>query len=425
MKDYYCRAAQVQDWTEINQIELGAFKSNSEYSGLYRRYHDTLEPNYENIRVIVERDTDTNKERVVGVCPILDRQVHYGNHTLKFGGLFDVATHPDYQGKGIGGLLQKHVADFLIKNGYEIGYLSTGKWGFYAKTGWQNTLMTFCYRLPVKAPDHLELHITQLKESDWNQVIELYETFNKIHPITFVRSVQSFRALASHNPGKLEHVYVLRQGSEFIGYFWAIIRRENEKTVIKITEYATNKARMEKAILESILSVALSLNGDYVDILLSDEFPLVQYARTTGVENLCGFVSGLMVWANNWQTSLPKIVDYMNQFHIPKISPTARMKLPSKSLLLTIANHYHLQVDINVEKIGLQFIPNIAHIENNIQNVAIPHRIFLGIVFGNQLASDLAEEWAEEWPMEDEAILKILDTIFHPIKGIFYETDHF
>lgn len=47
----------------------------------------------------------------------------------------DVATHPAYQGRGVGTAVMRQMAE-LIKD-FELGGLATGKFGFYARLGWE------------------------------------------------------------------------------------------------------------------------------------------------------------------------------------------------------------------------------------------------------------------------------------------------
>jgi aminoglycoside 2'-N-acetyltransferase I len=48
-----------------------------------------------------------------------------------------VATHPSYQGQGVGSAVMRHLATVSAEAGYEIACLETERVSFYARLGWE------------------------------------------------------------------------------------------------------------------------------------------------------------------------------------------------------------------------------------------------------------------------------------------------
>ena len=72
----------------------------------------------------------------VGHAAVVPRPLHVGGRPLRAGYVEGVATAPDRQGGGIGSLLMATVAD-VVRDGHDLGALSTGRPTFYGRLGWE------------------------------------------------------------------------------------------------------------------------------------------------------------------------------------------------------------------------------------------------------------------------------------------------
>jgi len=72
---------------------------------------------------------------IVAHASVVERQIDVGGRRLRTGYVEAVATAPDHQGLGLGSLV---IADVIayIRHEFELGALSTGRQGFYARLGW-------------------------------------------------------------------------------------------------------------------------------------------------------------------------------------------------------------------------------------------------------------------------------------------------
>jgi aminoglycoside 2'-N-acetyltransferase I len=72
---------------------------------------------------------------VVSCASVVQREVQVDGRPLRTGYVEAVATRVDVQGRGHGTRLMRDVNDFL--RAYQLGALSTGSPGFYARLGWE------------------------------------------------------------------------------------------------------------------------------------------------------------------------------------------------------------------------------------------------------------------------------------------------
>jgi len=75
-------------------------------------------------------------DEIVGHASVVPRTLFVGPDVWATGYVEAVAVRPDQQGRGIGTRLMDEVED-LVRRGYELGALGTGRIAFYTRLGWQ------------------------------------------------------------------------------------------------------------------------------------------------------------------------------------------------------------------------------------------------------------------------------------------------
>ena len=73
---------------------------------------------------------------VVAHAAVVPRTLDVGQRRLEVGYVEAVAVRPDRQRTGVGTAIMRAV-NALIVDRFPLGVLSTGEWGFYARTGWE------------------------------------------------------------------------------------------------------------------------------------------------------------------------------------------------------------------------------------------------------------------------------------------------
>ena len=73
---------------------------------------------------------------VLAHAALVERTLHAGDRPLRTGYLEAVATRPDRQGEGLGSMVVAPATD-LVRAGFELGALGTGRHSFYERLGWE------------------------------------------------------------------------------------------------------------------------------------------------------------------------------------------------------------------------------------------------------------------------------------------------
>ena len=73
---------------------------------------------------------------IVAHASVVERELRIGGRPLRTGYVEAVATSPERQGRGLGTIVMSAIGE-LIRNGFEIGALGTGRHGFYERLGWR------------------------------------------------------------------------------------------------------------------------------------------------------------------------------------------------------------------------------------------------------------------------------------------------
>ncbi|MDQ1397922.1 MAG: aminoglycoside 2-N-acetyltransferase [Acidimicrobiaceae bacterium] len=74
--------------------------------------------------------------RPVAHAAVVARTLEVGARTVRAGYVEGVATAPDRQRQGLGGQVMEHVGH-LLRSEFDMGALSTHRWSFYERAGWE------------------------------------------------------------------------------------------------------------------------------------------------------------------------------------------------------------------------------------------------------------------------------------------------
>jgi aminoglycoside 2'-N-acetyltransferase I len=72
----------------------------------------------------------------VAHAAVVGRRLFVGDRACRTGYVEAVAVLPRLQGTGLGTAVMAAATDLVLRN-YDLGALSTGEWGFYARLGWE------------------------------------------------------------------------------------------------------------------------------------------------------------------------------------------------------------------------------------------------------------------------------------------------
>lgn len=134
-----------EELAAFNAVQAAAFGEEDWTAEKTREIADRYGSNADTVGYVVARVGDV----IVGAIRILMRDVSYAGHTVRLGGLGGVATHPDWQGRGIAEAMLFAAMGALRERGGEVAYLCAlpdlGR-RLYAKAGFAPLERPYTYR---------------------------------------------------------------------------------------------------------------------------------------------------------------------------------------------------------------------------------------------------------------------------------------
>jgi predicted acetyltransferase len=141
----------------MGSITVGAVKP-SEYEQLYDLLWRAFDRHYQHnawdfFRPFYEKDPFMDEEfvrvvrdgdRIVSSVTIFDRRVWIEGRPVRMGGIGNVATHPDFRGKGLSGIILDDCVSLMKKKGFDVSLLFAGPVPLYERHGWM-TLKAYEY----------------------------------------------------------------------------------------------------------------------------------------------------------------------------------------------------------------------------------------------------------------------------------------
>lgn len=172
------RALRPYEQTECLDLWARVFAPSHDYFERY--FQDPLwKPDYTRVAVI--------EGRLVAAMQVVRRPVRLtSGKTLWMAGIANVATLPDYRGRGLASQLLRDLHAVMDAEDFAFGLLFTGIHEFYARQGWE-TLPLPLYRATPAPADLGGWRFRVAEPSDLERVQGWYETFYADHPLSVAR----------------------------------------------------------------------------------------------------------------------------------------------------------------------------------------------------------------------------------------------
>lgn len=121
---------------------------------------------------------------IVCISVILHRAAYVGNTAVTVAGLTAVATHPEYQGRGLGTRLVEDTVRLIRQRGYDLSMLTTRVPDFFSRFGYREVPKVSGYECPASALARLSVEggfsIYKLNyQEHWPALAALYHNYSR------------------------------------------------------------------------------------------------------------------------------------------------------------------------------------------------------------------------------------------------------
>lgn len=162
--------------------------------------------------------------KIVSAVQICRRDVGFGISHLKMGGIANVATLPEYRGRGYSSRLLKDCIWVMQSHGIGFSMLFTGIQHFYERIGWRSvpvSHITGRLRSHIRALPSRTYSIRHRVPEDIIGMKDVYAAFNATRPLAVRRNQQYWEGYVRSRLGNSENIFVAVRNGSLVGYIYA------------------------------------------------------------------------------------------------------------------------------------------------------------------------------------------------------------
>lgn len=165
--------------------------------------------------------------RIVSAVQVVERRVYVGSAELVMGGIGNVATYPDYRGRGYNTQCLRDIIRVMKRYGMDFSALFTGICDFYARLGWRSVPMKYYAGafLTDQTCDGTSGYTVRMcsHERDLPALQRIHESFNRHRAFTTIRTPEYWRGYVMPRFGAEDDTLVVEIGGSVVGYLYAQI----------------------------------------------------------------------------------------------------------------------------------------------------------------------------------------------------------
>jgi len=190
--------------------------------------------------------------RIVSAVQVVERRVYVGSAELVMGGIGDVATDPDYRGRGYNTQCLRDSIRVMKRYGIDFSVLFTGICDFYGRLGWRSVPMRISSgsirsELGSDSMDYVVRTCDFFK--DLPALEEVHKSFSGGRPYTTVRTPDYWTGYVLPRFGAQENTLVAEYKGSVVGYLLGNSNGENSS--IGELGYLPNHARSIGSLMRS------------------------------------------------------------------------------------------------------------------------------------------------------------------------------
>jgi len=201
-----------------------------------------------------------SSDKIASCLQIFPKPIRIGSASVTIAGVGNVATHPEYRGRGYATRLLEQSVRLMRGRGYGLSVLFTKIHNFYQRLGWGIACPRYKYVIPTAEEGHKdssEFQVEPLEQDDLNDIMHIYEASNKRRTLSVRRSEECWRRQLSHRLAEEIESAVVRKDGGLLAYgrftttakrLWIIEAgspREGKAPSRELLKYARARARGE------------------------------------------------------------------------------------------------------------------------------------------------------------------------------------
>jgi GNAT superfamily N-acetyltransferase len=190
---------------------------------------------------------------IASSAQIFPYRMRWGSAELKVGGIGNVATLPQFRGRGLAQRLLRRQSEYMASHGYDLSLLFTDKHSFYEQVGWRTVadpvLAADAFALRRYAESKPPYRIRPFEEaSDLTQVSRMYAQFIDEWSGPMLRTIDYWRGQSAWKAVWPEHFLVAEAGGRLAAYLRYKITRKSELQIADCC-YEPGQEQAAKALL--------------------------------------------------------------------------------------------------------------------------------------------------------------------------------
>lgn len=275
----------------MEKIEIRSIHSNGELEEVYELWANVFPETKAFFQERLELDSGYDFQttwiakvngQIAASVQIFPYYTYFENTYLKIGGIGNVATYPEYRGKGLIQTILKKQSEWMGKNGFDLSLLFTDINSFYEKVGWHTIPIQSKVISHIPEITEFEYSVEEFAKPYLEDIKELYEVFSKKYFGSRIRSSIYWERQLNKRDEKSGNFLFAKNNNKIVAY----IRFQSTNGNIVINE-CCYKEQHENAAF-TLLKEILKRNKGYhsVRITFANNHVLSRHFQQWGAETI-------------------------------------------------------------------------------------------------------------------------------------------
>ncbi len=261
--------------------------------------------------------------KIVSSLEVYDLTTSLGTTGIRTAGIGNVATSEEHQGNGYMKILMKDSVDYIKNEGFHTSTL-IGIPHFYHKFDFVVNMPLYKQKLdfdfihPVSV-DMSNFCVSPIQETDYAEVISLFNSNNLGRPGTIIRDISQFNGFRRGSEiGTTAEASVLRTNTgKFIGYFVS----DKAESTFTISELETVNSSTYYQIMDHFQKIGNKRELHDIDFVMAQDHPFISFIKRYGTTEEVEYPQNGMMMSRIsnliplMETMVPELQDRLQKRH--------------------------------------------------------------------------------------------------------------